>query len=696
MSSTTPTSKSSVFISYAREDKEFAEQFKEILSEHGIQVWLDEAELRPLEKWDQEIKNAILSHDYLIFLASRSSTSDESFCREEIKFAKQNNKIIIPINIDPKLGWLPEEINDINWINFSSIASLKDDEKISLHIQSDEFNRSFNLLLTTLETDLDWVKLFTKLLQKSWEWDENERNDSYLLIGDELHLFLDAVSKYEGTKPEIISLQEEFLESSQRYEIEQIEKQRRIRKRLRIFGISVAGLILIVGVSLFINWRQNILKVANNLLMQSRIQESNIDLSLLLNYQAFKMSDSSEIEASLFENILSNNQLAKSFEVGTNPVIATSGKSFLLADCIEREQANCQMSELRLLDLNTFQDLVSIYQIPGDVHNLLLNEKQRIIIVYTIENGTDEKIHSLKIDEDSISPLQMLEINAWDMIFGGNENQLIISSKGRIDFWDFSTGIFYREPILVSDTNVTGLILDERSNIVYSCDQYGILAWDLDDQQSTPKAFSGLFHAPGYYIPLGDGKTETGNSQVRMAGSDDGRWLVSNNRDGLIVWDTETMEEIDYIIGDTFCAGTWGQDKLSFIPGTSIVIFVGQNERLIFYDVITRETLGAFAKRGLYDLKFSVDGRFLFTAYTDGQVDVYDRALANIFMTSVFQIEPKKQLTDVDILYGFNRCETDGSSQGDFVQYTSWVRDCPERDGDEYCCRPIPTSEVLC
>lgn len=57
-------SKSSVFISYAREDKEFAEQFKKILSEHGIQVWLDEAELRTLEKWDQEIKNAIFSHDY--------------------------------------------------------------------------------------------------------------------------------------------------------------------------------------------------------------------------------------------------------------------------------------------------------------------------------------------------------------------------------------------------------------------------------------------------------------------------------------------------------------------------------------------------------------------------------------------------------------------------------------------------------
>lgn len=68
MPSPSSDAKTSVFISYAREDKEFAEQFKEILSEHGIQVWLDEAELRPLEKWDQGIKNAILSHDYLIFL----------------------------------------------------------------------------------------------------------------------------------------------------------------------------------------------------------------------------------------------------------------------------------------------------------------------------------------------------------------------------------------------------------------------------------------------------------------------------------------------------------------------------------------------------------------------------------------------------------------------------------------------------
>jgi len=648
MPSPSSESKSSVFISYAREDKEFAEQFKEILSEHGIQVWLDEAELRPLEKWDQEIKNAILSHDYLIFLASRSSTSSESFCHEEIKFAKQNNKIIIPINIDPKLSWLPDEINDINWINFSSIVTSQDDEKIQLRIQSDEFNRSFNLLLTALETDLDWVKLFTKLLQKSWEWDENERNDSYLLIGDELHLFLDAVTKYEDTKPEIIPLQKEFLDCSQQFEAEQLEKQRRIRKRLRIFAISVAALLIIVGVSLFLNWRQNIRKVANELQVQSRIQESNVDLSLLLNYQAYKMSESSEIEASLFENLLSNNQLAKSFDVGTNPVLATSGNMVLMSYCLERKEGNCKTSEMRLLDLATFQDIIKPYQIPGDVHNLLLHDEQNVIIVYTIENGTDEKMRSLKIDQGSVSPLQTMEINAWDMIFGNKENQLIISSKGRIDFWDYSTGNLLN-PILVSDSNVTGLVLDGKSNILYSVDRYGILAWDLDNQQTTPKAFSGIFHSPGIYAALGDGITERGDSWVRMEGSEDVDWLVTQDRDGLIVWDTDTMEYIDYIIGDPLTVRA-GQNKLAFIPRSSIVVFIGKNERIFFYDVITKETLATFAKRDLWDLKFSTDGRFLFISQASGKVEIFDRALANLLMTSDIRINPQKQLTDIDII----------------------------------------------
>lgn len=650
MESVSSANKFSVFISYAREDKEFAEQLKTILSNHGINVWLDETELRPLEKWGQEIKNAILSHDYVIFIASRSSTSPESFCKQELSFAKQNHKIIIPINIDPQLNWLPDEINEINWINFSSIASIKNDNKISLHIESDEFTRSFNLLLTTLETDLDWVKTFTKLLQKSWEWDENKKNESYLLVGDELEYFQDAVDKYHDTKPSLVPLQSELLSASKEYQAIQLEKQKRNKKRLRILLISLSILFVLGGISAIINWRQNTVSKASELAKLSQLSTNEADTSLLLSLEAFQLSKTPDVQSALYSTIANNNYLSKIFKVGQLSNIATGNDKLIMTYCIERGKTYCQESELRLIDLNTYTDFIPPIQIQGELYFPIINGSEDKIAVETIVDGNDEKVIIYNIQKGNSQLLQTIIVNPFSMIFGVQDDELIVgTSAGEIEFWNTDSGIKSRGNILVREgSNVTGLVINKENNCLYSTDKYGILMWDLSNSKPEPKAFSGFSHVYGILGIDTEGKSAINDSFIDLIGSDDGQWLVTKGIDGTIIWDTTKQESINYAI-KKINLQIKDVNQMAFYPNSPILLFISDANKISLYNVDSQTTISIQEKKDIYDVKITSNGRYIILSTTNGDITVYDTWLSNRFIENTIQIKPNIYLTDLDV-----------------------------------------------
>lgn len=317
MSKEASKEKISVFISYAREDIEFAGILRDSLVEQDMTVWMDISELKPLEIWHKEIQNAIIAHDYFLYIASKNSTNPDCYCLQEIKFAKANNKVIIPINVDPSLDWLPEEIKDINWINFSAMSFIKDDKTIGMHIESEEYNRTFNKLLTTINTDLDWVKIFTNLLQKSWEWEGHNKDESYLLFGSELSFFLDAKTKYEKTEPELTKEQEDFLAASVTNQIVQIERQKKINRRQRIMLVFLGILLIVVFISSVIIRQRSIQLLSENLAKSSVTLKDEIDQSLLLSLQANRLSEDAEVQSSLFEGVNRNQYVIRVIRIPT-------------------------------------------------------------------------------------------------------------------------------------------------------------------------------------------------------------------------------------------------------------------------------------------------------------------------------------------------------------------------------------------
>src|SRR5260221_13633673 len=96
-----------VFISYAKEDKAFAEKLHRDLQQAGVKSWLDSVDLIPGQNWDMTITNAIRDSRYFIALLSSRSVGKKGYVQKEIRHALDIAKIyppdkifIIPLKID--------------------------------------------------------------------------------------------------------------------------------------------------------------------------------------------------------------------------------------------------------------------------------------------------------------------------------------------------------------------------------------------------------------------------------------------------------------------------------------------------------------------------------------------------------------------------------------------------------------------
>jgi hypothetical protein len=89
-----------IFISYSRQNSEFARRLELQLNEHGFQAWLDTHELRMGQLWREEIVQAISACDYFVLLLSSRSVKSENVVRE-LSLAEASSKPILPVMLEP-------------------------------------------------------------------------------------------------------------------------------------------------------------------------------------------------------------------------------------------------------------------------------------------------------------------------------------------------------------------------------------------------------------------------------------------------------------------------------------------------------------------------------------------------------------------------------------------------------------------
>ena len=92
----TPT----VFLSHSHKDRRVARRLVRRLSAHSIKVWIDERELRLGSALTETLQAQIKAADALLVIASTASAVSK-WVGLELECAKENDKDIIPIFIDP-------------------------------------------------------------------------------------------------------------------------------------------------------------------------------------------------------------------------------------------------------------------------------------------------------------------------------------------------------------------------------------------------------------------------------------------------------------------------------------------------------------------------------------------------------------------------------------------------------------------
>ena len=106
------------FISYARPDVEHAIGLTRALTTRGHDCWCDVQDLIPGARWQDDVEDALIHCDLVIFLLSPRSLASLG-CAAEIRMALELGKKIIPIQIatiEDRSPSLYSDISTFQWI----------------------------------------------------------------------------------------------------------------------------------------------------------------------------------------------------------------------------------------------------------------------------------------------------------------------------------------------------------------------------------------------------------------------------------------------------------------------------------------------------------------------------------------------------------------------------------------------------
>jgi parallel beta-helix repeat protein len=102
------------FISYARNDREYALRLATDLKKSGASVWID-PDIRPGYRWDAEIDKALRACEEVILILTPQSVDSENVM-DEVSFALDEKKAILPLLFQD--CEIPYRVRRWQWIDF--------------------------------------------------------------------------------------------------------------------------------------------------------------------------------------------------------------------------------------------------------------------------------------------------------------------------------------------------------------------------------------------------------------------------------------------------------------------------------------------------------------------------------------------------------------------------------------------------
>jgi len=192
-----------VFLSYAREDKNFVLRLTEAFQLKGVEVRGDWQLIRG-ENYQVQLRDLQLNADTVVFVISPDSVSSMP-CRMELELAAEQKKRILPVvcrDVGPLASNLPPALSLPQWTFLRG---------------EDDFIAGAQALVQAINTDFDLMPEHRRLLQEAEIWERNERSSSYLLRKDGLRRAEDWLTKtgVDANKlPKPTALQLEYIQAS--------------------------------------------------------------------------------------------------------------------------------------------------------------------------------------------------------------------------------------------------------------------------------------------------------------------------------------------------------------------------------------------------------------------------------------------------------------------------------------------------
>jgi WD40 repeat protein len=416
-----------LFVSYSRKDRSFVERLSEALKVSGQDIWVDLQDIRPSEDWLNAIHLAIEGADAFVFVVSPDSVDPTSVCAQEIEHAVAHNKRIIPIvcrPVDTRAIRVPEPIGRLNWVPF---------------FDADGFELSVEKLVSAIETDLEWVKQHTRLLERAVEWDAAKRDDSFLLQKNDLAAAERWLTVGPTKEPKPTALQTQYV-------IDSRASATKRQRRLTFFGLTAALLIGIGGTVAVLQFQQA---------EERRKEALSRELAAEAQFERDRRLDQAVL---LSAKALSTRALQEAIDSAISVGQATFGVRKILRAHTKRITAICFLPGSRLLISAAEDGRTILWDLdagsPLEILSSSIDDTPRAIACsnasQVVAVGSDKGHLTLwRIDGDHAKPfLKAADTDGFYRLqFSANGALLVSGSRGTVKVRSTATGKVVGSPV---------------------------------------------------------------------------------------------------------------------------------------------------------------------------------------------------------------------------------------------------------